>query len=422
MYRSAQAAAFAFALTASAAASAQDAQSSAASSATRSTGSILSDSAFNPAMSLILDGTYRNIGQDPETWQIGGFIPGGEETGPGERGFGIDESELTISANIDPYFSGYFTAAVTRENEVEVEEAYIQNTGYVSGTTIKFGRFFAGFGYQNEQHSHIWDFVDLPLVHQAFFGGQLREEGIQLRYVAPTALFLEFGVEGGSGNSFPGTDRNKNGFNGGGAFVHVGGDAGVSNSYRFGGSYRKMSAIDRAYEDVDSTDTDVTNAFTGDSNLWGLDFVWKWSPNGDPAVRNFKFQTEYFQRKETGELTFDLDGVSGAGTATGSYSSKQKGWYAQAVYQFMPRWRTGVRYDQLDSGTLALGPTLLPGELPILAENKPKRTSAMVDFSPSEFSRLRVQYTRDQARFDESDNQIFVQYIMSLGAHGAHKF
>ena len=88
----------------------------------------------------------------------------------------------------------------------------------------------------------------------------------------------------------------------------------------------------------------------------------------------------------------------------------------------MPRWRTGVRYDQLDSGTLALGPTLLPGELPILAENKPKRTSAMVDFSPSEFSRLRVQYTRDQARFDESDNQIFVQYIMSLGAHGAHKF
>ena len=30
------------------------------------------------------------------------------------------------------------------------------------------------------------------------------------------------------------------------------------------------------------------------------------------------------------------------------YSSAQSGWYAQAVYQFMPAWRTGYRYDQLE--------------------------------------------------------------------------
>jgi hypothetical protein len=183
-----------------------------------------------------------------------------------------------------------------------------------------------------------------------------------------------------------------------------------------------MSALDRVYEDVDSAGTPVENAFTGDSKLWGLDLVWKWAPNGDPSVRNFKFQAEYFERKETGDLTFDLGGVSGAGTATDTYSSKQKGWYAQAVYQFIARWRAGLRYDQLDSGRVDLGPALSLGELPILAANEPKRTSAMVDFSPSEFSRVRVQYTRDQVRFQASDNQIFVQYIMSLGAHGAHKF
>jgi hypothetical protein len=388
---------------------------------------IVPEAAFNPAISLILDGKYRNLEKDPATYQIGGFIPGGEETGPGERGFGLDESELTISANIDPYFSGYFTAAVAGENEIEVEEAFVQNTGSLPGVTVKFGRYFTAFGYQNEQHAHVWDFVDLPLVHQAFFGGQFADDGVQMRYVAPTPVFLEFGVEGGRGANFPGTDRNKNGFNGGGAFAHVGGDVGASNSYRVGASYREVSALDRTYEDSQSISPDVvTNAFSGDSKLWGMDFVWKWAPNGDPSVRNFKFQAEYIHREEDGDLTFDLDNATGTGSPSDTYKSKQNGWYLQGVYQFMPRWRVGARYEQLDSGSVDIGlvtsGTLTAGDFPILTENKPKRTSAMVDFSPSEFSRIRVQFAQDEARLDEKDNQIFVQYIMSLGAHGAHKF
>jgi hypothetical protein len=421
MFRNTVAAAIAAAFAVPAGALAQDTQTTPSQQTIPAYGKkpIVPEAAFNPAISLILDGKYRNLEKDPATYQIGGFIPGGEETGPGERGFGLDESELTISANIDPYFTGYFTAAVTGEDEVEVEEAYVQNTGSLPGVTIKFGRYFAGFGYQNEQHAHVWDFVDLPLVHQAFFGGQFADDGLQLRYVAPTPVFLEFGIEGGHGANFPGTDRNKNGFGGGGAFVHVGGDVGASNSYRVGASYRKLTAAERVYEDVDSGGSDVENAFDGESKLWGVDFVWKWAPNGDPTVRNFKFQAEYIHREEDGDLTFDF---AGATPLTDTYRSKQKGWYLQGVYQFIRRWRAGLRYEQLDSGTLDIGGTLSAADLPILAENKPKRTSAMVDFSPSEFSRLRVQFSQDEARFDEKDKQIFVQYIMSLGAHGAHKF
>jgi len=46
----------------------------------------------------------------------------------------------------------------------------------------------------------------------------------------------------------------------------------------------------------------------------------------------------------------------------------------------------------------------------------------MVDYSPSEFSRLRLQYTQNKSMIDLTENQFFVQYIMSLGAHGAHKY
>ena len=46
----------------------------------------------------------------------------------------------------------------------------------------------------------------------------------------------------------------------------------------------------------------------------------------------------------------------------------------------------------------------------------------MVDYSPSEFSRLRLQYTLDEAQQGLNESQYFVQYIYSLGSHGAHKF
>ena len=89
-----------------------------------------------------------------------------------------------------------------------------------NGFTVKAGRFLSGIGYLNEQHQHVWDFFDAPLPYQAFLGGQFKSDGLQLKWVAPTDTFLEFGGEIGDGSSFPGTDRNKNGIgSGAGAFL-----------------------------------------------------------------------------------------------------------------------------------------------------------------------------------------------------------
>ena len=46
----------------------------------------------------------------------------------------------------------------------------------------------------------------------------------------------------------------------------------------------------------------------------------------------------------------------------------------------------------------------------------------MLDFNPSEFSRVRLQFARDRSREGAADNQLFLQYQMSLGAHGAHSY
>ena len=378
---------------------------------------------FNPAASLILTGTYGQLSENPSTYQIGGFIPSNGEVGPPGRSFRLGESELTLSANVDPYFSGYFVGAFQGDHGTSVEEANVSHVGLIPGGTVKFGRFLSAFGYLNEIHAHAWDFVDAPLALQAFFGGPLKEDGVQVHWVAPTSLLIEIGAELGLGEQFPGTDREKNGANATMVFAHVGGDVGFSNSYRFGASARHSKATRRTYEDLDEFGSRVTDAFTGDTDMWGLDFVWKWAPNGNSVEHNLKLQAEYYHRNENGSLTFDLDGPQ---EATGHYNSDQDGWYAQAVYQFMPRWRIGARYDYLDSGSTANG-LVTSGELPaadfpILADHDPRRTTAMVDFSPSEFSRLRLQYAWDQARFTNTDDELLLQYIMSLGTHGAHKF
>ena len=73
------------------------------------------------------------------------------------------------------------------------------------------------------------------------------------------------------------------------------------------------------------------------------------------------------------------------------------------------------------SGLIGSG-ALAAADFPILGAYNPKRNTLMVDWSPSEFSRVRLQFARDYSRMGEPDNQVLLQYIMSLGAHGAHKF
>jgi hypothetical protein len=375
---------------------------------------------FNPEISVILQGTAARIQQDPGTYQITGFAPSGGEVGPPRRGFSLAESELWLGGNIDPYFRGQLVAALTPEDEIEVEEAFFQTLAIGGGLTLKGGRFLSGIGYQNEIHQHAWDFQDAPLAYKAFLGGRLNDDGVQVKWVAPTPFLLELGAEVGRGRSFPATDPNRNGAGAWSAFGHVGGDL-AGAAWRAGVSYLRAKPDQRPFDDVDSLGGATVQSFTGESRLWIADFVAKW--------RDLKLQAEYFRRKEDGELSFDDSGSSALfGALTDGYKSEQSGWYIQAVYRFLPQWRVGYRYDRLDHGEVSngivdngLGPAA--ADLPLLMTgHNPTRNTLMVDWSATEFSRVRLQFAQDKSRAGLTDDQVIVQYVMSLGAHGAHKF
>jgi outer membrane receptor protein involved in Fe transport len=137
-------------------------------------------------------------------------------------------------------------------------------------------------------------------------------------------------------------------------------------------------------------------------------------------VNNAVIQGEYFHRRESGALINDPDGAAIAS----DYHGRDSGYYLQGVYQFVPHWRIGVRYDWIESDNTVSNPAP-DTDLATLADNSrhPQRESAMVDWSHSEFSRIRLQYNRDRSRpGGATDNQIFLQYIFAMGSHPAHTF
>ena len=203
--------------------------------------------AFNPAVSFILSGTYGNLTQ---TAPATGFAMNANNTGY-TQGFSLKESELGIMANIDPDFSGVATMALAPAGGVTVENAFVQSS--INGVNLKMGRFFSALGYLNEQHAHVWDFVDQPLVYRVLWDNQFAEDGVQAKWLAPTDMFVEVGGEVGRGRSFPGTDRTKNGTGSGVLFAHIGDDLGIENSWRAGVSLqqtRRVNAVSTGVPDL----------------------------------------------------------------------------------------------------------------------------------------------------------------------------
>lgn len=233
----------------------------------------VSASAFNPSISVILNGSVASIEHDPSLARVPGFALG-DEAGLPDRGFSLGESELAISANVDHEFLANLIISLGNDDSVAVEEAYIQTTALPAGFTARAGRFFSGIAYLNEKHAHAWDFEDAPLPYRVFLGSQYGDDGVQVHWLAPTDFFLEFGAEWFRGDAFPAGNADDNGLGTMAAYVHAGGDIDDSSSFLAGLSYLRTKADDR------DTGGDI---FSGTDDLGIGSLVYKWAPGGIPS-------------------------------------------------------------------------------------------------------------------------------------------
>ncbi|QYK01843.1 hypothetical protein [Shewanella psychrotolerans] len=370
----------------------------------------------NPAISGVLDGYYQNTER-----------PMAER----EEGFGLGHTELALSANIDDMFYGKLTAVVEThgsETEVGLEEAFIQTLAIPAGFSVRAGRFLSDVGYLNNQHVHTDAFTDRPAAYRAFLGSHYFDDGVRLDYVAPTDLYWAMGVEAFKGESMRAEDEHgERDFKSLGvytAYTKLGGDIGDSSSWMLGLSYLRnengrLTAHEEHEDEVvaeDEHEHDHSHAamYTGE-NTYIADFVYKWAPRGNYKYQHLTVSGEYFRVTDFAPLEEHVAGLAEPHGAEHA-PDDQTGWYVSSVYQFSPNWSAGLRYGQVDTQEL---------HDEHFDSQKLKETEVSLAWHHSHFSTVRLQYTNQQGtNFDgiEDDNVITLQYVMTLGAHGAHQF
>ena len=393
-----------------------------------------SGSNMNPDVAVILDGSYVNRGQSNSDYSALG-MPGffhelggsheGHAHGGGyniNNGFNLNYGELVFSAAVDKYFD-LFAVIHAGEEGAALEEAYANTRSLPFNTQLKFGKFLSGFGRLNGQHHHYWDFADQPLIYQGVFGSHgLLEKGVQATWLAPTRNYLLFGAEvlqGDNEQSF-GTKAipsvaQAGQVDGAGlavGFVKTGFDIGKT-SWMAGLSYGagKMRLNH-------STEEHEPHAKAGSVAISGLDLTGKYFLD---ATRYVMWQSEYIKRELTDGLLSKYDSVGDLETGFPQRLwQNQSGYYSQLIWKFAPQWRTGLRYDAIDENSIKVAGT---------DKNTPygDRNTLMVEYNPTEFSRVRLQYAQSGAFFTEENerkrfDEVLLQFNMAIGAHGAHSF
>lgn len=371
--------------------------------ATKPSGGLFGASALaNPNISLILNTFFYNSNlssSELEGWTIPGYI---NEGAAAAKGFNLESAELFIFAPVDSYFNLYATMPVA-EDGVELEEAYFITTSLPDGIQVKGGKFKSGFGRINGQHPHQWDFADSPLVYKALIGEEgIIEKGVQLTWLPALPFYTVLGAEVLQGdNEFLFGSDAKSGPHAYAAFARLSFDVTDSSTILFGPSI----ATGKTKTGTIAEDTE----FAGDSTLYGLEFTYKWNPSRN---RGIVLQSEYLLRKQDGDLT---DAIT---ATTEQLERNQDGVYVQALYK-SGRWKLGARYDALD---LIKDDYILAGAAQDFG-SAPWRATAAVEYNPTEFSRVRLQYNHDKAsRTDEVNREIYLQFVLGIGAHSAHPF
>jgi hypothetical protein len=322
---------------------------------------------------------------NPDISMIGDFISvaGGNSISPSPA-LQMHESEIGMQAIIDPYARGDVFLSFG-ETGVNLEEGYITFTALPDSFVARVGKMRSAFGKVNMMHNHVLPWVDRPLVTQNLVGGEdgINDAGVSVQRIIPFPkdIFLEatgqvFRGDSGEGDELVFQAHNKNDLS---TVAHL-----------------------RAYKDLtESTNLDLGLSYARGHNelgsdfitsLYGIDATLRWKPLRRAIYHSFVARSEFVwsQRQQN------------------PFEQRAFGMYASGEYQFHRRWFLGGRYDWSDRAREA--------------NLTDKGGSVILTYWPSEFSQIRGQYRFTDYAGDHKTNELLMQVLFSLGAHGAHPF
>ncbi|MFY9560850.1 MAG: TonB-dependent receptor [Terriglobales bacterium] len=322
---------------------------------------------------------------NPDISMIGDFVAfaGGNSIRPSPS-LEMHESELGVQAIIDPYARGDFFLTFG-EQGVGVEEGYITFTALPASFVARVGKMRSAFGKVNGMHNHVLPFVDRPLVTQNLVGGEdgIDDAGFSVERIIPfpKGIFLSatgqvFRGDSGSGDELVFQSHSKSDVS---TVAHLRGykDLTESTNLELGASYA------RGHNELGSDFI---------TSLYGIDATLRWKPLRRAIYNSFVARSEFIWSQRHQQ----------------PFEQRAFGMYASGEYQFKRRWFLGGRYDWSDRAREA--------------NLTDKGGSVILTYWPSEFSQVRGQYRFTDYAGDHKTNELLLQVLFSLGAHGAHPF
>ena len=141
--------------------------------------------------------TRSSLSFNPDIGVIGDFQ--GSYISPGKRNFDayLNETELSLQANVDTYIRADFFLSFGRDPQtgkygVDVEEGYLTTLSLPAQLQLKLGKFREAVGRINPTHPHALPFIDLPNAYVNYFGEEgLNDEGLSLSWLIPNQKFFQ---------------------------------------------------------------------------------------------------------------------------------------------------------------------------------------------------------------------------------------
>jgi hypothetical protein len=295
-------------------------------------------------------------------------------------GLEMHEAELGLQSVIDPYARGDVFLSFG-DSGVGVEEAYLTFTALPGEFVARIGKMRADFGKVNTTHNHAMAWTDRPLVTENLVNGEegLDDMGVSVSRIlpAPGDLFLEATAQVFRGNSGDVFKANQN---------------------------KDLSFVGhlRGYEDLtENTNLEIGYSYAQGHNelghafqtrLHGLDVSLRWKPLRRSIYNSLLWRSEFVwsQRDQL------------------PAQERAFGWYSSLDYRLDQRWTVGTRFDWSQRATLS--------------SQLDRGASAILTYWMSEFSQARAQYRFTRYDGKQDGNELRLQLIFVMGAHGAHPF
>ncbi len=307
-----------------------------------------------------------------------------------EDRFDLRGVDIDFIGEIDGIGMAYANIAY-HDDDVDLEEAYLIARDFLPlKTDLKLGKFRVDFGLLNTIHPHALPQVDYPAIYREYLGHEgYADEGLGIAGQAssPWGSPFKYSLQAVNGNRHDhDADHEDSGHD-------------DESEYKRLKDFDDIVYVARLRNGVDLAETakmqwglsGLTGKFEDDDAsprfyYEGADLTLTWRPFKEPH-RYIRLQSE----------------VLSAQIEEGSSWERSYGLYSFLEYRFAERWLAGLRYDY--------------AELPLRSGDHLREYSAYLTHRYSDNIGLRLQFKSARRNFDKDTNEVFLQWVFTLGKH-----